>query len=609
MRRLSLVLSSIVIVGLLSLPAAVWAGNASVSVGPNVNLTRAPGNQAVGAIAIDPSDVNRVFVVSQDETGGLASARSSDGGLTWTRAKIAPGGGLPIACCNPSVSWDAYGNLFITYLGAPPFFYVVLAVSTDGGATFSGATPLGVNADQPTVTTGPAPDGGGSVWVTFNRGAIYATGAPVSGPGAVGSFLPALLVPSPPSVNYGDIAIGPAGEVMVTYGPAFGIDGVYTSLKADGLGPGLFADYVLASPTNMGGFIPLPAQPSWGVDPEAGLAWDRSGGPHTGRAYLVYTDRPSIDSSDTDIFVRRSDDAGATWSAPVRVNDDAGASSQFLPRIALDQSTGAVAVTWYDTREDPDNVAARFHGAVSVDGGLTFGPNFAVAAAASREAGADPPPPPYHDIDFGDYTGSAFVSGVLMPVWADNSNATGDNPDGTLHRLDIYTAAVRVTIADTTPPTLTVPSEPTANATSPAGAAVTWTLQVSDPDDPPAALTSSCTPVSGSTFAIGITTVHCQASDPAGNTATATFTVHVKGADEQLADLLAGADGVGPGASLQQRLTEVARLYDGGRSAAAANILDAFVNAVAAQSGKSLTPEMAAELTAAALRIRALVSP
>jgi hypothetical protein len=27
-------------------------------------------------------------------------------------------------------------------------------------------------------------------------------------------------------------------------------------------------------------------------------------------------------------------------------------------------------------------------------------------------------------------------------MWSDNSNSTGDNPDGTLHQLDIFTAAV-----------------------------------------------------------------------------------------------------------------------------------------------------------------------
>ena len=34
--------------------------------------------------------------------------------------------------------------------------------------------------------------------------------------------------------------------------------------------------------------------------------------------------------------MRTSTDDGATWSAPVRVNDDATTRSQFLPYIALD---------------------------------------------------------------------------------------------------------------------------------------------------------------------------------------------------------------------------------------------------------------------------------
>ena len=32
--------------------------------------------------------------------------------------------------------------------------------------------------------------------------------------------------------------------------------------------------------------------------------------------------------------------------------------------------------------------------------------------------------------------------GVAHPAWADNSNSTGDNPDGTLHGLDVYSAAI-----------------------------------------------------------------------------------------------------------------------------------------------------------------------
>ena len=48
-------------------------------------------------------------------------------------------------------------------------------------------------------------------------------------------------------------------------------------------------------------------------------------------------------------------------------------------------------------------------------------------------------------IDYGDYIGLSFYSGIAHPGWADNSNSTGNNPNGTLHKLDIYTAAVPVT--------------------------------------------------------------------------------------------------------------------------------------------------------------------
>lgn len=46
--------------------------------------------------------------------------------------------------------------------------------------------------------------------------------------------------------------------------------------------------------------------------------------------------------------------------------------------------------------------------------------------------------------NFGDYTKLAFDSGTFYPAWSDNSNSTGDNPDGALSKLDLYTAAVTI---------------------------------------------------------------------------------------------------------------------------------------------------------------------
>lgn len=444
----------------LLLPAQALPAAAQI-VGPNLNLTTAAGNQYEAAVAINPTDTNQIFVVSRNELGGLYAASSVDGGATWTTRWIATGaigaGLLPRAYGNASVAWDSFGNLFLTYLAQgtvnSPATYVTLTMSTDGGATFvnpngTGTAMLLPNSvspylvgDQPTVTVGPGSGGyPGSVWLTYwSQGGIWASGAGVSGTGAVSAFANALLPGQPAGVSFGDIAVGPNGEVIVTYGPDSGASGtIYTQSDADGLGPNSFGPPVAVAAVNIGGFTYIPAQPNWGIDPEAGLAYDRSAGPHEGRVHLVYTDAPAIGSYDTNIFVVHSDDQGATWSVPVRVNDDTGAASQFLPRISLDQSTGQIAVTWYDTRNSAANDTTQYFGAFSADGGMTFGANFQISAGTSNQANSVAA---LRKADYGDYTGNAFANGVLVPACADNSDSTGDNPDGATN-FDVYTAIV-----------------------------------------------------------------------------------------------------------------------------------------------------------------------
>jgi hypothetical protein len=78
---------------------------------------------------------------------------------------------------------------------------------------------------------------------------------------------------------------------------------------------------------------------------------------------------------------------------------------------------------------------------------------------------------------------------------------------------------------DTTPPELTIPGHLTVEATSPGGATITYDSSAIDDVDGSVAVT--CAPSSGSTFAIGATTVSCSAADSAGNTSTSSFTVTV----------------------------------------------------------------------------------
>ena len=133
----------------------------------------------------------------------------------------------------------------------------------------------------------------------------------------------------------------------------------------------------------------------------------------------------------------------------MRLNDDDTTNSQFNPAIALDQTTGNVAVSWYDARNDGGaggpgdtdglpNDDVQIWATYSTDGGITFVPNFQVSQGTSNSGDAE------SYFDFGDYTHAAFQSGAFYPAWSDNSNSTGKNPDGTLHQLDLYTAKVAI---------------------------------------------------------------------------------------------------------------------------------------------------------------------
>ncbi|HUD02639.1 MAG TPA: Ig-like domain-containing protein [Candidatus Paceibacterota bacterium] len=81
---------------------------------------------------------------------------------------------------------------------------------------------------------------------------------------------------------------------------------------------------------------------------------------------------------------------------------------------------------------------------------------------------------------------------------------------------------------DTTPPVISgTPSNLSVSATSPSGAVVTYTAPTAT-DNIDGTDTVSCTPASGSTFALGITTVTCSATDKAGNSSSSSFTVTVQ---------------------------------------------------------------------------------
>jgi hypothetical protein len=111
-------------------------------------------------------------------------------------------------------------------------------------------------------------------------------------------------------------------------------------------------------------------------------------------------------------------------------------------------------------------------------------------------------------------SGSTFPLGTTT-VTCSTTDAAG-NP---------ATGSFTVTVQDTTPPAVTVPADITAEATSAAGAAVSFTAGATDLVD--GAVSVSASPASGSIFPLGETTVTVMATDAHGNSVSKSFKVAV----------------------------------------------------------------------------------
>ena len=84
---------------------------------------------------------------------------------------------------------------------------------------------------------------------------------------------------------------------------------------------------------------------------------------------------------------------------------------------------------------------------------------------------------------------------------------------------------ISVPVVDVSSPTITVPSNITVDATDSNGSIIHFTVSSYDSVD--GSIYPTCDYASGDTFAVGSTTVTCNATDNAGNTGSNSFTITV----------------------------------------------------------------------------------
>ncbi|MBI1748490.1 MAG: exo-alpha-sialidase [Acidobacteria bacterium] len=393
----------------------------NTTIGPNIRTNSREDcggrgvTQSETAVAAFGDDIvvayNDTRVACDPDRGVIGYAYSRDGGQTFV-----DGGGLPrgFDSGDPWLAVNSSGTFFLSGIWQRTnALAMVRGAFSETGLTWDEPTVLGgLLYDKPALTIDPS---NGTLYMAYTRLFVgiqirrstddgYTWALSTTIPGTIG--------------NQGAFpAVGSSGEIYVALARPAAPRGAIAVSKSINEGRnfstpievGQSCGFIIAGynrPTVQQQLLTMPA-----------LAVDTSGGPFNGNVYVTWA---SGCGGDADVFLSRSEDGGATWSDPLRVNDDTTNGLQFFPSIAVDAG-GNVTLIFYDRRENPGTAVTDVYMARSRDGGLTF-ENTKVTSVASDWAAARFDATP----NFGDYITAISAGSDVLATWADSRDGDPD---------------------------------------------------------------------------------------------------------------------------------------------------------------------------------------
>lgn len=397
------------------MPAEDSAG--SIHLGPNTNVTNKSGPQSETSVAVDPTNAMHVLTSVNDLTTTAAVYESTDGGATFTKSNFSPSG----FCYDTWLGFNANGDAFVSYECSDQ--RIGYKKKGDNNWTLTKLTNAGAFPDRDMVTIDKSPTSPffGSVYIGYDdNGASNAPFVLYSRDGFGNWLRSARIQNGNPTIGV-NVATGPDGSVYATWEDYSGRK-IWNAKSSDGGATWGTAHTVTNYRMNTTSFfVFIPPQNVRGIVPFPMSTVDQAGS-HAGRLYVSYTDNDTS-GSNTNIYVRFSDDGGTTWSPEAKVNDDTNHAYHFHDSIAV-LSNGVVGVSFYDTRKDPANHKVGRAFAYSTDGGAHWSKNFAISNALSDEtSGAD-------GNQYGDYQGMYADPGIGFHfAWTDSRKPGALNED------------------------------------------------------------------------------------------------------------------------------------------------------------------------------------
>jgi len=409
------------------------------------NLQVSGGGQSVNTdpIAVNPTNSSQLLSGGNDFNCPSLQGfyASSDGGSTWVRnclTTLANQSGSG----NPILSYDlndvAYGGG--TDADTSGGTVVVLATSKNNGTTWSSVKQvvpalLGGLVDRPWLevdisSTSPHAN---TLYISATQfDASFDSEISVSHSNDGGNTWTHVLVDVKqifPSVDhFSDVAIGKDGVVYVSWmrctsnGPTGDCGGTQAEMmfskSSDGgntwTSPSESTTFSLTPDSCFCAFygnLPKTTDP---VSDIPVIAVDNGSG---SRAGALYVSGYNWTGQFMQVNVVHSNDGGASWSTPVPVAPPTATKDQFQPWINV-ASSGKIAVTWLDRRNDPQNLKYQPLVAFSGNGGASFSLNHTLSTVLSDPSSV------------GNFRTHIWSGKTVYAVWPDTRTGVSEDEVG-----------------------------------------------------------------------------------------------------------------------------------------------------------------------------------
>ena len=485
-----------------------------------VNCTGSEGS--IGSFPVIVSDSTPPQLSLPLDIVVVTNATSETVTYTATAADLVDGS-VPVACTPPSGSLFTAGTTVVTCTATDSRGNT----ATDTFDVIISSVP--VNPDDITVEAA-GPDGAN---VTYDdSGGFDSDGRPLPGncTPANGSLFP--LGTTTVTCSNGSFTI----TVADTSGPILSLPDTVTGVATSAAGVAL--SYTATATDLVDGAVAIDCSPA------------------SGSVFPIGTSTVTCTATDS-----RSNSSSGTFTVEVTTN---------LPNITAEATSAAGAVVTFDGTCTPASGSTFPLGATTV--------NCSVGVFQVIVVDTTPPVLSLPDVLLLEATGPSgaaltysvtatdIVDGAVAVSCSPPSGSTfplGENAvscSATDSHDNTASATFPVIVADTTPPAFSLP-DLTAEATSAAGAAVTYTATAFDLVD--GTVAALCTPPSGSTFPLGVTAVACTAADNRGNEASGTFTITVADTTPpQILSLVVSPDTLWPPNNKMETVTVTANVVD-----------------------------------------------